>query len=115
MKRSILQLGCIIALLVSQHVALTHAIWHAPQRPSAHVYANALHVPARDTGFGRAAPESGLCGFHLSLGEVLGGACGAPLGLIAVNPGAERAERVPHCRLSVEPVHAVSRGPPVLL
>lgn len=115
MKRTLLQLGCILALLVSQHIALTHAIWHAQDRPSAYSHAAAWHIPAPDVGSGRSSPESGLCGFHLSLGEVLGGACGASTNPAVINPDAEREARATPSRLSVEPVHAVSRGPPTLL
>lgn len=115
-KRGLLQLGCIIALLFAQHTALTHAIWHAHEDLPAqfHTDSGPIHDhPASDDG--RPSPQSGLCDFDVVFGEVLGGALGPCLHFVAVDPGAEREARSLSARLSVEPVPALSRGPPALL
>ena len=115
-ERGLLQLGCIIALLFAQHVALTHAIWHVHEHLPAQFQADTgyTHHPNRDSDDGRPSPQSGLCGFHLAFGEVLGGAPGAGLHFVAIDPDVERAAQPLPARLSVEPVPALSRGPPVL-
>ena len=115
-KRGLLQLGCIIALLVAQHAALTHAVWHAHDRIPAQLNTDAGHTHHNDdTDDGRPSSQSGLCGFDLAFGDVLGGALGAVLHFAAPAPDNERQQRPLRTRLSVDPVPALSRGPPILL
>ena len=114
-ERGLLQLGCIIALIVAQHAALTHAVWHAHERMPAQLHTDTGHSHHHDTDDGRPSPQSGLCGFDLAFGDVLGGALGAVLHFAAPAPDSERQQRPLRARLSVDPVPALSRGPPVLL
>jgi hypothetical protein len=97
LKRGVLQLSCIIALLVAQHAALTHAVWHAYERMPARFHTDAGQV--HDLA-GQPLSPSGLCGFDLTFGEVLGGVYGACLAFIAADSGAER---------EVQPLHARQR------
>jgi hypothetical protein len=116
LKRAFLQLVCILLLLFAQHGALTHAIWHAHEHLPAQIRTDT--DPAHDhddTDDGQPLSQSSLCGFDLAFGQVLGGVHSACLHFVAAGSDAEREAQPLHARLSVEPVPALSRGPPFSL
>ena len=117
-RRSYLQLVCILLLLVAQYGALTHAVWHAHGRVPAPLHTGTGPANTQDygaAGDGQLPSPSRLCGFDLAFGEVLGGVHGVCLDFVAVDPDARREAQSMRARHSVEPVSALSRGPPALL
>ncbi|HXF67356.1 MAG TPA: hypothetical protein VNK67_11765 [Burkholderiales bacterium] len=108
MKRAFPWLVCVLLLVVAQQGALTHAIWHL----HAHDVGSAARpAPAHSGQDGHAAghpaddsPQSGLCGFHLAFGQVLGMA-GAPAAACSIaagcgEPVVDRAVAASAARLS---------------
>lgn len=109
-KRVFLQCVCIMLLLVAQHGALTHAVWHANERLSA----SAHHGHDVEPG-GQSAPDSSLCSFDFSFGEVMGGVSAACVLIATPRFDDERVAQFLNARGSSEAVAALSRGPPALL
>lgn len=104
MKRALLQFICIFFLLVAQHGALVHAVWHGYRQ-----------LPLQQHEDDEHSPQTGLCDYHAALGEVLGGvqAPAAPhLVCVAVTDAASQPD-FPF--LPATPVAPASRGPPALL
>ena len=109
-KSKILRLILAGLLLIAQQAALTHAAWHA------------LHLPALAQeldGAGRAtndtAPQSGLCVFDVTLGQVLGGAHSPGILFCTLESGSEYIGQAPRPFSTSSSVPFFSRGPPVLL
>ena len=109
MKRSLLQLVCILALLAAQHGALTHAVWHARE----HVPLQAQqHDHGPDDAGDERSSQADLCGLHILLGTVLGGAGASGAQFCCPPAAAEGISQRLHSRVSVEAVRFLSRGPP---
>jgi hypothetical protein len=108
--RLLLQLLCVF-LLSAQHVALTHAIWHA----SHDGVTDALPVSVNKPGESQEGELTALCVFDAVLGQVLGGAAPSEHSL-TVDPAI--AQAVLHygggCTVA-DLLAPRSRGPPVLL
>jgi len=110
-KRAFLHFVCALLLLVAQHGALTHAIWHAQDNLAAHQQhdQDSNHDPDEHSR------QSQLCGFDLAFGQVLGAASGEAV-VLAVPPLAtERVGGSPGSCNYVTSFLPQSRGPPVLL
>ena len=116
LRRSLLQLICIFALLVAQFGALTHAVWHAPGPPPD----RAAHFHPADPGHGEDDGHDGghssqdrLCSLHALLAAVLGCA-GAAAPPVYGSPGlpAQPAPRQLHFRTGAAVVPFLCRGPP---
>jgi len=111
--RSLLQLCCIVALLLSaQHSAFTHALWHVqksfPAQHREHSEASAAHDPALPDA-------SSLCMFDAAFGEVLGGAPATHYRCPAPAPAAEAPRHSQRTFVIQAPLAPRSRGPPSLL
>jgi hypothetical protein len=76
-RRSLLHFACALLLLVAQHGAITHSVWHlgkhapAQSQPQAQLHA-ASHSPDSDR-----SPQSRLCDLHFAMGSLLTGDCGS--------------------------------------
>jgi hypothetical protein len=111
-KRALLHSLFAFMLLLAQHGALTHSIWHLGDRGRGAVETEAepRHHANRNTG-GKSG-QSKLCDLHFLLGSVLAGDCAgqgaSPDTVLAALPPAEAATR-PGARSSPTPP---SRAPP---
>lgn len=95
-------------LLFSQHVAVTHAIWHQAHGASAH--ASVSEAPAHS---GDAKHAGELCGFDTLLGQLLaGGAIASGAHVPAADGAHALCSAHPHL-LALAVVQPRSRGPPV--
>jgi hypothetical protein len=102
MKRSILQLVCVFCLLFTQHVAFTHATWHARSAAAAHQHHR------NDDG----SSERERCTLHGLFGQVVG--C-APAMVVELGLQDLLGERVAHLSQTgrtATPLTPRSRGPP---
>ena len=102
MKRTLLQLACVLLLLFAQQSALTHAAWHAHER----------HPAQQDSDV---SFQGGLCDLHIAFGAVLGGANAAP----PQHPLPDRLDQHiaqrPPAHAVVTPLTPRSRAPPAFL
>ena len=104
LKRTLLLTACAF-LLLAQHVALAHAVWHALNKSPA-------QYQERD---GKAAPAAGnLCSFDAAIGQVLGGVPATLYVFSAEPPPFEPALTSVHVAPSVRFLAPLSRGPPAL-
>jgi hypothetical protein len=110
-RSAFLRLILVALLLVAQHAALTHAIWHGHDDASS---TRQLHAGESDAGSDR-APEQGLCAFHVALGQVLGGSNGSACHFYSPELASELIAQSarPYSVVLSLPFH--SRAPPVLL
>lgn len=105
-RRVLLQTALAALLLVAQHAALTHQVWHQHDGQSA---------PVEQQNNGKKAAHAALCDFHVSFAQVMGAVSCDKVPLKVANntvelsfshfPPAFRANRVV----------PASRGPPVIL
>ena len=106
LKRGLLQILLAASLLAAQHGALTHQVRHLQDNLPGH---------SQQQDNGKQKPQSGMCDFHATFVQILGGASSASPPLpIAINT----IERRPHHLAPAFPSDLVvpaSRGPPVLL
>jgi hypothetical protein len=97
---------CALLLLLAQHTALAHAVWHALDgTPAQHEHSH--DTPKSDGG--------SLCTFHAAIGQVLGG--GAPVTACVFHVQSPEAAPVdPGSRgvLAARFLAPLSRGPPAL-
>jgi len=72
-QRSFLHFACAVLLLIAQHGALTHSIWHLARPAPAQLTAldDEHHSPERNDR----SPQSKLCDLHFALGSLLAGDC----------------------------------------
>jgi hypothetical protein len=112
-KRALLHCLFAFLLLLAQHGALTHSVWHlAGQVPGA---VQAMEDDGAGHRNGGDSRQSKLCDLHFLLGSVLGGDCPAQ-GAVAAAVADElpaTVERARHLALSTPT--PPSRAPPVLL
>ena len=106
---------CMLLLLAAQQGALVHATWHAGgaahdvqvRQGHAHDYTGSDHeLPL---GQGK------LCAFDFAFGQVLGGVQGSCAPSVTAELPVAVAGYIGNPRLDAEAVHALARGPPVLL
>jgi hypothetical protein len=111
MRHAFLRLALIALLLVAQHAALTHAIWHAYRDgPSAHQ----RHANNSRTGGGH-VPEHVLCVFDVAFGQVLGATHGSASHFCAPELASELIAQSARPYTGVVSLSFHSRAPPVLL
>ena len=106
MKRGLMRILLTALLLVAQHAALTHQVWHLHDGQSA---------PAEQQNKGQKAAHSALCEFHVSFAQVLGAvSCDKTPLKIANNKAELGSSHVPPA-FPANLVVPASRGPPVIL
>jgi hypothetical protein len=111
LKRALLGVICAV-MLFAQHIALSHAVWHAYQQlPGQKQDASENNRPDRPS-----SPElSKLCAFDAAFSQVLGGAPPATYSFAADARSTETAARE-HCAFAAAELPTPrSRGPPSLL
>jgi len=114
-RRACINFLCAFLLLVAQHGALTHALWHAGHAHDAHQsYAHDQADSYRGKGK-IPSGQSSLCPFDMAFGQVLGGTHGVCAPLAFVPAVVERIHDLTTPRLHAEALSPRSRGPPVLL
>ena len=112
-KRAFLRIFVAALLLVAQHAAFTHAIWHAHDGLAGHVHDTAV-VHSGESHDGDST-QAQLCGFHVAFGQVLGTAHGNAATFAApVLDAAHGTMPDGSCR-RIATVPPQSRSPPVLL
>ena len=111
-KPALLRYLLIGLLLLAQQAAFTHAIWHAYGKSPV-----ARHAHGADGGAARnALPESVLCRFDVTFGQILGGgAQGAECCICEPHLGVEQVAQTQYLYSPPSSVSFFSRGPPVLL
>ena len=113
-KRSWLNLAFAALLLVAQHGALTHSVWHLGRNlpVQAHVEPDGgRHVPAQDDR----SPQSRLCDLHFAMGSTLGGHCAAQATPVMATVSPWLATPDAAWRVAQPLRTPPSRAPPVLL
>ncbi len=114
-RRILLQLILAAALLFAQQAAVTHAIWHAHDRLAGHARESGLDGKRQSQGDGEFSSQAQLCGFHVALGQVLGGAHGSVCTFVIpeLPSGLTAQSALPYS--GSLPLSFHSRAPPVLL
>jgi len=113
-KRSALHFLCALLLLVAQHGALTHSVWHLgnplpAQEPHRHAVAAQGHDDDGNTF------QSKLCDLHAILGTLLaGGYAGQPVAVF-MDLSHELVTKPAIWRVAESTATPRSRAPPVLL
>ena len=110
-RRWLLHLACVFLLLIAQHGAFTHSVWHLGDHLPIQAQGELESAPAQDDH----APQSKLCDLHFAMGSLLAGDCAgqgvadaAPLSpILATTPAVWRVAQP-----SLTPP---TRAPPVLL
>jgi hypothetical protein len=113
-KRSALHFLCALLLLVAQHGALTHSVWHLGNPLPAqeyHDHAGAAHGHDDD---GQSS-QSKLCDLHAALGTLLAGGCAGQPAVALTNLSHELATAFATWRVAESTATPRSRAPPVLL
>ena len=106
LKRGLIQIVLAALLLVAQHGALTHQLRHWQDR---------LPERAQQQDDKQTAAHSGLCDFHVSFAQILGGVTCAQLPLrLAANTVEHNVNHLPRA-FPADLVVPASRGPPVIL
>jgi hypothetical protein len=113
-RRPLLHFACALLLLVAQHAALTHSVWHLHDHLPTHGQHEAAGTANPDEGDERPF-QSGLCDLHLALGSLLAGDCvGTPAAVAVDSPHA--LAPAPAVGYAARPTPTPrSRAPPVLL
>ena len=113
-KRAFLHFACALLLLVAQHGALTHSVWHLHDHFPAHEQqdsAGAEHHPHDD---GQSS-QSRLCDLHYALGVLFAGDCGGKTAAVAAEVSHWLAAPTGVWRVAQSTTTPPSRAPPVLL
>lgn len=106
-SRRVLLLTVLVALLlVAQHAALTHPVWHLHDGRSA---------PGEQQDNGKKSAHSALCEFHVSFAEVLGAVSCDKVSLKVAHNAVELSINRFAPAFPANLVVPASRGPPVLL
>jgi hypothetical protein len=112
-KRPFLHFACALLLLIAQHGALTHSIWHlGGQAAAQHVETDGgFHSPDRQDR----SPQSKLCDLHFAMGSLLGGDCAGQSvpGALALSHWIAASDSAWHVAQPFLSPH--SRAPPVFL
>ena len=112
-KRVFLHFVCALLLLVAQHGALTHSVWHLHDHFPAHEQhdpAGAAHQHEDDEH----SSQSRLCDLHFALGTLLAGDCGAQPVLATTVLSRWLATSGADWRIAQPAATPPSRAPPVL-
>ncbi len=105
LKRGLLQIVLAALLLAAQHGALTHPVRHLQEN---------LPVQSQQDE-GKQKPQSGLCDFHVTFIEILGGVSSAAPPLQIAGNTVENGFNHLLLAFPANLVVPASRGPPVLL
>jgi len=104
MKRSVLQLFCIVCLLLGQQAAFTHASWHAHEQ-SLRQHGNHHKQPST---------QGDLCKLHGVFTQLVGTAPGSIVHFALTDALDERSTHRPTLAVSAGALTPRSRGPPRL-
>ena len=113
-KRAALNFLCALLLLVAQHGALTHSVWHLGNplpTQEHHDHAGAAHGHDDD---GQTS-QSKLCDLHAALGTLLTGGCAGQPAVALTDLSHELATASASWRVAESTATPHSRAPPVLL
>jgi hypothetical protein len=112
-QRSFLHLACALLLLLAQHGALTHSVWHLSRHaPAEHANADGKrYAPERNDG----SPQSRLCDLHWAMGSLLAGDCAGQSVSDTLPLSHWLAASTAAWRVAQPVVTPPSRAPPVLL
>ena len=76
-QRSFINLVCAVLMLIAQHGALTHAVWHLGETLSAEEHLKlGGDFPGSDRDNG--STQSKLCDLHIVMSSLLAGDCAGP-------------------------------------
>lgn len=112
-KRSVPHFLCALLLLVAQHGALTHSVWHLGD-----------HLPAQEQHDSAGAAHDGdeghtyqskLCDLHFALGSVLGGNCAGSALVSLPDLELDLSATADFQRAALTSASYLSRAPPALL
>ncbi len=104
LKRGILQLAFMVLLLVGQQAALVHALHH---------FATPAGTKSQTNGK-TSGTDSGLCAFHVTCAQMLGGVNASALPLPLAANVFEQVIGYHAARFGSSPLNLHSRSPPVL-
>jgi hypothetical protein len=105
-KRGLMQIVLAALLLIAQHGALTHQLRHWQDR---------LPAQVQQPDDKQKGAHNGLCDFHVSFAQILGGVDCAKLPLrLATNTVEHHGHHLPRA-FPADLVVPASRGPPALL
>jgi hypothetical protein len=110
-RRVFLRIVLAALLLVAQHAAVTHAIWHASDELAGHLHDHGAAHPGESH---EDSTQAELCGFHLAFGQVLGTAHGNAATFAAPVLDAEHASVADSSCRHIATVPPQSRSPPSL-
>lgn len=111
-KRAWLHFACALLLLVAQHGAITHWVWHLHDHLPAHGQQHDADAASHhDDG---PSSQSRLCDLHFALGTLLSGDCGGQHSLATPALAQALAPHVFAWRSSQPAVTPPSRAPPAL-
>jgi len=113
-KRAMLHFACALLLLVAQHGALTHSVWHLHDHLPAHGQQQAADLASQHDG-GEPSSQSRLCDLHFALGTLLAGDCGGQPALATVTPSHGLSVFTAVWRAAQPAAVPPSRAPPVFL
>jgi hypothetical protein len=106
LKRGLMQILLAALLLVAQHGALMHHVWHLQDR---------LPAQAQREDQKQKAAHAVLCDFHVSFAQVLGAVNCAAVPLRLAGNSVELSRNHFSLAFPADLVVPASRGPPVLL
>lgn len=112
-KRALLHFACALLLLVAQHGALTHSVWHLRDHLPAHEqhdHAGAAQHHEDDEH----SSQSRLCDLHFALGTLLAGDCGGQHALATPALAHGLTATVVAWRFAQPAATPPSRAPPAL-
>ena len=112
-KRSLLHVAFAALLLLAQHGAITHSVWHLGKHVPAQAQAGldgGAHAPGQDH-----SPQSRLCDLHFAMGSLFAADCGGQSLAEAVQLSHWLATSTATWQVTQPPLSPPSRAPPVLL
>ena len=118
MRRAFLRLILVGLLLVGQHGALSHAVWHLHDFLPAHGQHDHDGGPsgaAHDHDGDEHSSQAELCDLHLAFGTLLSGGGAAAPALLATDLTSVTCSSSPRWHIAQSRVAFHSRAPPVFL
>lgn len=115
MRNAFLRLILAGLLLIAQQAAVTHATWHAHDSLAGHSHSLDYGLDGEGHSQDEHSSEAQFCGFHVALGQLLGGAHGLACCFCAPELASEQSPESPRTYSGAPALSFYSRGPPVLL
>jgi len=112
-RRSTLHFLCALLLLVAQHGALTHSVWHLGNQLPAHEHHDSAGAAHGHDDDGHTS-QSKLCDLHAVLGTLLTGGCAGLPAVALTDLSHELASAFATWRVAESTATPRSRAPPVL-